>query len=168
MKSAFSLVELIIVMGIFSILLGLGLFASITLRNSIELETSSTSLLQEIDSLANLARNSYSLDSNSNPDVWLMSSDVDRILIQYCYEIGQNLNCSLYAEKDVLQNILLIYEQGCAGIAYESLSNNIVGIEDLINKRIKSTGSCNIRLRHSVSGMEKLIKIDLEKNNISL
>lgn len=165
MKKAATIIELLIVMGIVTILFGVGITGILFIRATVEFETSRGILNQEIDNIANMARNSLAVNQLDTPDYWGFQIESNTLSVIYCYENGIFLDCTIKMESVVLSNVDISFQQQCSGIVFETTTSKFLAIQDTVTYRKINSGICQINVSHT-NGLSATVLFNIENNFI--
>lgn len=177
-KKAFTLVEMILAMGIIAFLIGMGSVALIRFRSVAKVERVHSDLISTLRTTQNSAENSkasfakkdlFNLTiSESLPDYYMVYFENNNYSIYFCDKSGSGANC--FPETQNLKSANLsgvdITVTGCQGVAFERLTGNIVSIDS--TGAVSETGSCTIRIKATSLSSTRTIEVDFISNNIKI
>lgn len=170
-KSAFSLLELLIVMGVIASISMLGIFGLLNVQYSIELNNYYAQVDVFQNTVKNYAVNSFATDSAGSKDA------SDYYAFQYIGNKFQNLFCDKTGVATIECNNIGTLELitpsfiditfspiGCNFFVFEKFSSRIFTIE---NQNLIPVGQCTIIIKHQNLAQTKSIIFDFENNSIN-
>lgn len=176
-KSAFTLLEMMVVLGVIAFLTGLGTIALIRFRNYTQLTTSFNELVTAVKVIQNNAKNSVASSALSNdipnavPDYYTIRVENNSYDFFDCINQSNRIECSSSStQQDInIPTGVQVQAEGCAGIAYERLTGNLVLVQT--NGAIYTTqlnGSCTIRLTSTSLGDVRTIVFNADNDTLEL
>lgn len=176
-KKAFTLLEIMVVLGVIAFLFGLGTIALIRFRNYTQLTTSYNELVSSLKSLQNKAKNSVASSAissdipNAVPDLYTLRVENNSYDFFDCMILSDRLNCSTLSQQEsvIMPSGVQLQIEGCIGIAFERLTGNI----DLVQTNgalftADPTGSCTIRLTQTSLGDLRSIVVNADNDTLQL
>ena len=182
--TAYTIVEILVVLGIIAVLSGVGIAGMTLFRRTVQIEQAKNDLLSALRETGNLARNSVS-SAVRGTDV--LSGRVDgyalfidlqegNYSLRYCIKgsfIGQLQYDCTGVEKSSSQmlsapevDIFPVDPAKCQGIFFARLTGDISALSSDIGAP-DDVGNCILNLTHTQGGELRQINIDLAGNNIS-
>ena len=189
MKTAITLIEIVVVMAIIAVLVGLGLIGMNIFRRTAQLQSAYNDLSSNLSSYRNMARNS--VPSVRKPG----ATDIDRIVdsyavffsnndyhLYYCEDTGNILNqysCENTPglierpnEKSgdhaaISISLRAIDLPRCSGILFERKTGSMYSMSSVLAAP-QATGECRINVEHTENGNVKTMIVDLTSNNFSI
>jgi len=183
-KKAFSLLELIVAMGVIAVIMGLGITGLVSLRTTVELQGAYSEFVENLKSLQNQGKNSTSgsLGSNSVPFMYGIFFTSTGYAFGNCDKPTSNqgscfIDSSLAKVNTLNKNVLITSTDpsNCSGIAFVRLPGTNINVDPII--AINSNGSYNINnpilkcvytIKHSQNNTIKTITINLKNGTITL
>lgn len=183
--TAFTLIELIVAMGIAAVLTGLGVAGLNLFRQTIQFQQANLDFVSALRTVQNMARNSVSSQRLISQGTSLPQAKVDgyaiffttsNYSIRYCIRQGgagnTQMNCS-GVEQDNLKpreyadvQIFPANTNVCQGVFFERLTGDIRGMSQPISNPL-DTGSCTILIDHiNNASLSRQLNIDITNNNI--
>ncbi len=175
-KQAFTLLEIIIMLGIAAVVMGMGTYSLITFRNYTQVQNVYTDIVSVLRQEQNKAKNSITSEQkaidtgsiiDSIPDYYAVFFESNNYSIYYCEEISDRVNCFVENQnlkKTKFSGVSVNINCGVAGIAFEKLTGDIVGIQS--NGSFVQTGVCSITITRPGASSTKSLRIDLVENSI--
>lgn len=183
LKSGFSLLELLIVMGVTAILMGLGVYGLLSFQYYTEVQ----SVYSDISSLLSTTRNKAQNGSISNAKLQSTNSIIDSVPDFYGVlfsstifpdgEYGQ-----VYCDRSTSDAVVCAVEDqelsfsvrgsisvettNCIGVLYETLTADIYRIFNV--NSIDSQGECTVDIDHNNSGASRVITISATNNVLEI
>lgn len=177
----FTLLELMVVMGIMAALLALGTAGLVSFRNTVELDQVRSDFVSQLRTAQNLAKNSVTSGVlggdpfTSKVDAYAIYLSENDYSLQYCLKQSgsTNYDCSNAEKADLnpqASSTVDIYTNDpgkCVGVMFERLSGKMYSMNGYITTP-NSTGSCVITFRHSVSGITREVTLDFDNSFINM
>lgn len=174
-KTAFSLLELLIVIAVIAIILSLGTYALISFRNYTQVHGAYTEFASLLNTARNKAHNaSYSASkleqtgsiAESIPDYYgvYIYSDTSYGLV-YCDDsLSGRVNCLEESElpRQTLPQNLSLRADTCEGIIYKKLTGDILKIYNL--NQVDTLGECKITFKYTQTTDQREILVNLTQN----
>ncbi len=173
MSKSFTLIELMVVMGIIAALLALGTLGLTNFRNTAELRNAYSDIVSIIQETQNKARNSVSIGSTGSdglpivPDYYVIDIQANNYTLQSCNTTGgTNLVCNNLAGRTKPSQFSLIsYTGTCDKIGFKRSSSDVVALNS--SNAVINSGICTIEVRHSVISNILVIRVNMQDNTIS-
>ncbi len=170
MKKGFTLLEVLIAMGIMAVLLGTSTYALIQVKATIELQNSFSDIISAFQTTQNRARNSVTKPGATVtvPDYVTVSFLPTTYKFQTCVKGTSRITCTddtASTKATEILNVTLQPSNGCTTIGFARLTSDIVSVDS--NGITNSIGVCTITIVHNTTGNSRVISIDLSSNNIS-
>lgn len=183
--SAFTVLELIVVLGAVAILLTLGIDFILRFRSNVEIQTSYSEVVSAVKTLQNAARNSLKVfNSSDQADVYAIipSADQKSYLYEGCFwdsDSFSNATClpaeiAIATIKGLPAEMLLFGEystpeglisKGFCG--FERKTGKVFGFTyNASNLDVYTSGTCIYTLRNEKTGEEKRVNMDIGKSTI--
>lgn len=181
-KKAFSLFELIIAMGVISVIMGLGWVGLLSFRSATEVQNAYSEVLSLIKTQQNKAKNSVSSGADGQtPDFYTLFLSGDRFYLYNCRTlVAPNVRCT----KDTATTIRILPTDiqiagTCSNIGFARLSGDLVllqspsNISSLLNVNTfdttfsQSSGTCNINITTRSSNSNRTIEINFGNNTVN-
>jgi len=164
-KNGFSLIELIIVMGISALLIGGGITAINSLRDSIDIQNSLSQIEQNIQLVENMSRNSVTNMDSAN---WFLGVYEDQIYIYSCRLHNLQAVCTPNKKTNFTSTLKVRFASGCDLIGYSASNLQMIGVNGLPSGSVLSAGRCELQLYKSTSNPDTLksIIINIDENKI--
>lgn len=181
--TAFTLLELVVVMGIVSIMAALGIQGLIIFQQTVQFQQAETDIVTVLNDVRNRARNSVAsnelADSTSLPnavvDAYALGFAANNYSLRRCSitaSFGNKQASCINVEfpdmkPEVLTavNIFPTDPGKCRAILFERLNANIAALPALV-ANLDEVGTCTIRIQHSNNpSLVREIVIDLGNNS---
>lgn len=168
---AFSILELLIVIGVVSSIVMLGVYGLLNVQYSIELNNYYAQLDVFQASIKNYAVNSFATDISSSKipaDFYAFQYNENKFQNLFCDKTGiSTIECNTTGTLQLITPSfieLTFNPSSCTIFAYEKFSSRIFTIE---NQNLISSGQCTISVKHKNLAQIKTITFDFENNSIS-
>lgn len=174
---AYTLLEIIVVISVIVVMMGLGITGLVSFKRNAEFNSTYTSLVTNIRSIQNRARNSISEDSGVTPsDYYGIFFSQNEYSSYRCINSGNNLNCSktvrMFQDTALLNASFTLGE--CNNVLFQRLTGRIytVNYESELGEVIttgqpgKIIESCNFTLSGG-NGEQREINFNLNTNQVS-
>lgn len=176
MKKAFTLLQLIVVMGISAGLLGAGIYGLTSYQRYLQLQSGYNDLVSIIKTQQNRAVNSVSLTAlgGQAPYIYALRIDNGNYTLYYCQNVAGSIVCTLDASLGQLSQLAsndLQVTSNCSGVGFLKLSTDVVSLSANAftgSGSVGNTGTCTFTIEHKVTLQSKQITFNLEENNLSL
>jgi prepilin-type N-terminal cleavage/methylation domain-containing protein len=182
---AFSLVELLVVMGIIAMVSGLGIYGLIRFQANTRLQTKLGDINSVLSTIQNNSRNSTAFENNGNVDDRLCLNHINKCVADYiainfsssdyevfaCQRSGEIISCpnnnKLESFRSVVVPDISISYRGnsCEYIAFERLTVDIIDVTGNPVWQESEHESCEIVISNEF-GDQRIIVIDLQTNSI--
>lgn len=174
---AYTILEITIVMSVIVVMMGLGITGLVSFKTNAEFNSAYTSLVTNIRTIQNRAKNSISEDSGTTPsDYYAIFFQTDTYHSYRCADHQSTLSCqktvNLFQDTELREAIISIGD--CNNILVQRLTGKIYTSEftgDLNDSIItgaarKTPVSCQIRLVGG-TGDDRIINFNLTTNQVS-
>lgn len=180
---AFTLLELLIVMGIIALMSGLGIYGLVRFQANARLESSFNDVLTAIKSVQNMSKNSTAFNNQSAinpticssngicvPDYYSISFSSSGYRVIGCLVSSSNIICpnenTIEERMVTVGGVNIEYTgQQCEYIAFQRLTSDIKDIVGSPTWSESGNSLCNIRLFNDY-GDQRIIEIDILSNSI--
>jgi type II secretory pathway pseudopilin PulG len=166
----FTLIELMLIMGVIAVTLALSILGLTRFRSGIELNTAHTNIISYISEIKNKSTNAYGTTNNG-----VLQSTVDFFGVSFVGNDVTALNCdgnfdfSTYSCSNAteqppidLGSVTMTITTCGNRIGFKRLTSDLVSLNT--SGGLIVTGTCSLQLRHSFTNETKTITIDLVKN----
>lgn len=188
-RSAFTLVEAMVVLAVLVAVLGLSTIGIVRFRDSLELQNGYSDVVSYLGTIQNRARNSIAYSFNGNepyvPQFYSLYFANDDFSLLGCEESSLGIADCISLEVDIkssaFQEVTFSLEGSCNNdtiIGFKRSSIDIVRIEgpilrsgDLItgeSLNIVNSGDCSLIVGHASLSSEKRIDFNLGNNTVNL
>lgn len=188
--SAFTIVELMVVIGVVAVMTSLGIGGMIAFRQTVQLQEATSGFISTLRSVQNMARTSslsqYVVKTGCTvsspicrrPDGYAIYFDsVDNYSINYCVDVSfagaDRITCGVeeLSVKPAEFNGIQVYPIGsnasdCLGIVFERLTGNITAISMQDLALPIESGVCEIGMELVGTGRIYKVEINLAENSI--
>lgn len=173
-QKAFTLIEILMVMGVIALIGAIGVYGLTRFRANIEVQTAFNDIFSLLKTLQNNARNSVSVNIGGNqftPDYYSVKFENNNYTVYACNKSGPNIICPTNNALDTyrgigIQNVTITYPaQQCEFIAFERLSGDIVDVRGGPNWDISGNTMCTILILNSVGDSRRII-VNLVNNTL--
>lgn len=184
--TAFTLLELIIVMAIVGIMSALGIQGLVLFRQTTQFKQAEADVITVFNNVRNKARNSVASGSLVSDSTLLPDAVVDGYAIYFendtysLYRCDQFVNqwgvlmgdCEGGLEEDDIKprslqevNVFPLHSATCVGLFFERLSGEIYAMERTYRDSLENSGKCVYRIQHKGNeALQKDIVIDTNNN----
>lgn len=170
-KKAFSILELLIVMGVISSIAMLGIFGLLNVQYSIELNNYYAQLNVFQTTIKNYAVNSFATNasgSKNSADYYAFQYSENKFQNLFCDKVGTStIECNTIGTLELVTPsfIELTFNPiSCTFFAYEKFSSRVLAIE---NNGLIFSGQCTIIVKHRNLAQSKSITFDFENNSVT-
>ncbi len=177
----FTLLELMVVMGIAAALLALGTVGLISFRNTVQLDQVRSDFISQLRTAQNLAKNSVASAAlggdlfESKVDGYAIFLNGNNYSLQYCLkqEGSTNYDCSNAERTDLNPqpgtSIVISTSDAnkCLGFMFERLSGKMYSMSGYVT-RPDSTGSCVVSFTHNISNNRREVSLDFDNSFINI
>jgi len=177
MIKGFTLIEIVIVLGIITMITGLSILGIVRYKAAVELNSAYTDLISSIKSQRNKANNSvsYNPDPNSpsfdTPSFYairFINNNYDLYVCQLFAPKSKSLTCldELNAQPATFATGITL-ESNCPGIGFQSITTDLVKIDSNaftsrgIFESKPNPAICSLTLKHNQTDSTKIININL-------
>lgn len=165
---AFTLIELMLMLGVIALTLALSIIGLTRFRASIELNTTYTNVVSFISEIKNKSTNAFGTTTGGvlNPvDLFAVSFNSGAVSALDCdgnFDFT-SYSCVASTGQSVNTGSVAVSITGCDNrIGFKRLTGDLVALN--VNGAIQSSGVCTVQLQHSFTNELKTITIDLVKN----
>jgi prepilin-type N-terminal cleavage/methylation domain-containing protein len=182
--TAFTLLELVVVMAIMAVMAGIGIQGLIIFRQTIQFQQTETDVITIMNTVRNRARNSVASDDLVAGSIALPDAVVDGYAIGFAANNYSLRRCSMtvvFGDRQVScinvedsdmkpttldpVNVFMLDSTKCRALFYERLTGDISALANLTSNT-DDIGVCTIRVQHSNNpALVRDIVIDLVNNN---
>jgi len=187
-KSAFTLLELIIVMAIIVTLLGIGFSSLIGFRNTVQLQSVYSEFVENMKSLQNKARNSSSVNGTA-PFLYaiFIGSNLNTYTFGNCTKPpagATNFICNIDPKAAVVNiantNVTFTaVNKSCQGLGFVRLPGDVISIDpvlainqsgsySLTNSLVPNLTKCDYTITNTQINVSKTVSVNLKTGAISL
>ncbi|RMD77763.1 hypothetical protein D6810_00090 [Candidatus Dojkabacteria bacterium] len=156
MINAFSVIEVLIILGVISVLSILGIMSINSLRITIDLENLKSSIDQSISYVRNNSRNSVKRD-NSTASNWVLGIQEGQLNYYVCNISNTQSSCEIVRRADYNSSLKVDFSQGCKGIGFTSTQSQAFKVNNLPFGNLDYTGFCEIHVTDGENLVSKLV-----------
>lgn len=181
-KPAFTLLELLVVMGVIAMMTGMGIYGLTRFQANTQVQTVTTDTLTLLRTVQNNAKNSISFattptandicSSNNNcvADYYAVTFSSSDYQVFACQKSGSNITCpsqnNLNIQSVTYPDITFSYEgTGCNYIAFQRLSGDIIDVQGNPLWTESSNSLCSIKISNSY-GDYRILEVNLTNNSV--
>lgn len=168
MKNAFTLLELVVTMGILAVISAMSIFGLVRFRAVIELNNGYTDIVSLLKTTQNAARNVTSSGGQSGvsvPALYTIRFSDNTYTQSNCTSTSNRYICiDLTTQKTVAPSVSFSPDPNCAYIGFAPLTGEIISLN--LSGIATTVQQCSIRIAHSISGDVKTLNVDLLSNTI--
>jgi type II secretory pathway pseudopilin PulG len=147
MRSAFTLVEILLILGIIVLLGGVGLSAIYRLRLSVEVNNGIELFKQMLQKAQINAQNNVGMNNNK-VSAWVISTDTSSIRLLSCNFTNIQAMCNESQIIPIPSQIELIFRTNeCSAVGYTSQAKRLIGVSKLPLGNIIYNGQCIIDIK---------------------
>lgn len=167
---AFTLIELMLIMGVIAVAMALSILGLTRFRSAIELNTAYTNVISYLNDIKNKSTNAFGTTSNgvllSEVDFFGVSFEGKDVTALNCngnFDFS-NYSCTSSLETGALNlgNITTSITTCGNRIGFKRLTSDLVSLNT--TGGLITTGTCELQLQHSFTNETKTITIDLVRN----